>query len=90
MRFFSLLDLQYEAMAVLLGLVTVLLLYLAWSDYPGRRPPELDQSKDTGEGEAEQETDHNPIGSFLIFLYIGIPLWSVAYMIYTGFFGPRF
>jgi hypothetical protein len=93
MRFFALVDFQYEAMAVFLGLVTAILVYLAWGGYPkDRRTADAEDSEQPGGGEPDivHHDEDRPIAPFLLFLYIGIPLWSLAYMIYTGFFGPRF
>lgn len=93
MRFFSLVDFQYEAMAVLLGLVAAILIFMAWGSYPRYHRP-------TSEGELkhlkghEMDSGHsaekNPIAPFLIFIYIGISLWTVAYMVYTGLYGTNF
>ncbi len=82
MRFFALLDFQHLVLAFFLGLLGFLFVCLAWGYYP-RRPP--------GE-EAEPESEglrlgHSPIVPSLIFIYVGVSIWAIGYMVVVGVFG---
>lgn len=87
MRFFPMLDFQYWVLGFFLGLVAIVLVYLAWGSYPVRRTPRTEEEIRLLEGH-EIDTGHdaekNPVAPFLIFVYLGIALWSLAYMIYIG------
>ena len=87
MRFFSMVDFQYEMMALFLGLVSALLVYVAWGSYPKRREHKSAEEIEELRGHeihSGHDAEKNPIAPFLIFIYVGVTLWCIAYMIYTG------
>jgi len=85
MRYFVWVDFQYQMAALFLGLIALILVYIAWASYPKRRqvrtPEELDER---GEHEIQigHDPEKNPIAPFLIFIYAGITVWSISYVIY--------
>lgn len=87
MRFYSLVDFQYMALAFFLGLVAVILIYLAWGSYPIHRREVSEEKLEEERGHeihSGHDVEKNPIAPFLIFVYVGVVLWSIAYAIYTG------
>jgi hypothetical protein len=93
MRFFSLVDFQYMVLALFMGLLGVVLVYVAWGSYPAHREDTSEEDVARMEGH-EIEEGHKakrvPIAPFLIFIYIGIAVWSICYMIFTGIHGVSF
>jgi hypothetical protein len=93
MRFFTVVDFQYWAMAFFLGLVAIVLTYLGWASYPKHR---FGKSKEEVEERMGHElfTGHdasrNPIAPFLIFVYMLIVVWALAYVYYIGVRGPSY
>lgn len=90
MPFFPLTTLQEMALAFFLGLGTLVLLYVAWAFYPKGRPelsgedikkPERVDSAD------EQKKADNPRPLFLTFVYVGVIVWALAYLILVGLRG---
>ncbi len=93
MRFFPVVDFQYMVLGFFLGVVCLILAFVAWGSYPRRRK--------TGAGEAPEETgEPEPPGRyesgvphvtpFLVLLYAGIVVWAVFYMIVVGIRGGSF
>jgi hypothetical protein len=86
MLFFPLVPFQEWILAFSLGLGTFLLLYLAWIGYP--KGPGLEKSKpetqEIGEVDHKPETPNNPIPPLLVFIYIGVALWILVYLIFVG------
>jgi hypothetical protein len=86
MRFFFLQDYQHWLLAVFLGLVLVILVYLAFRSYG--------YSNERADARARQIFDypeglkgHNfPTPPFILFLYIGFVVWAVLYVIFIGVF----
>ena len=83
MRFFSLFDFRYFILALFLGIISVLVIYLSF----GRK-----------EGEAEKGVEHpqfagglqeagNRIPTILLFVYIGFLVWAIIYAIFIGIRG---
>jgi hypothetical protein len=87
MRYFPLHDFQYMVLAFFIGLICVLLTYMAWGSYPRTRK-ERSKEELIERGGHEIETGHhvdkNPISPFLIYIYIFISLWSLCYMLYAA------
>lgn len=85
MRFFVWVDFQYEVLALFIGLVSLILVYIAWASYPKRRYSRTQEELEERRGH-ELQTGHNveknPIAPFLIFTYVIIAFWSFFYMIY--------
>lgn len=81
MRFFSWVDFQFEMLAVFLGLVGLILVYAAWAGYRQRRRRPTSAAgprPETGIGYEEK----SPVPPFLIFVYLGIGLWALSYLVY--------
>ena len=88
MRLFSLLDFQYFILAFFLGLISVLLVYLGFKGWVSQEKGAVEEE---GEGRIEypeglREAKH-PIPPLLLFVYIGVAVWAVAYAILIGIFG---
>ena len=89
MQYFPLVDLQHWMLAVFLGLVSVILIYLAFGSHPGR---EKDVERERAERDIlfGEETEKNPIAPILIFVYVGAIVFAVAYLILIGLQGGPF
>ncbi len=91
MRFFAILDLQHEILAIFLGLVCALLIYLAFRSYRYSQ-----ERKDKGAGEEEfyesigVSIKNHPVPPFLLFLIIGFIIWFFFYVIIFGIKGGPF
>jgi hypothetical protein len=87
MRFFSLIDFQYIVLAFFLGLVGLILVYMAWGSYPTHRRRESKEEMRELYGheiESGHDAEKAPIAPFIVFVYVGIIVWSIVYMIITG------
>jgi hypothetical protein len=89
MRYFPLIDFQYIVLATFLGLIVLVLIYVAFGTYRRRSGGE------TKAGEANdiapvQGSESSPVGPFLIIVYVGVALWAVAYLILVGIRGKAF
>ncbi len=85
MRYFVWLDFQYEMLALFAGAVALILVYIAWGAYPDTRKAQSAEEIKRKKGHEHEEghvTEKIPIAPFIIYIYILIPLWSIAYMIY--------
>jgi succinate dehydrogenase/fumarate reductase cytochrome b subunit len=80
MPFFPLISLQDMALAFFLGLVTFILLYVAWASYP---PGDLNKPEVRELQEVPEAAD-NPLPPFLVFVYVGVAVWALAYFILIG------
>lgn len=89
MRFFVLMDFKHMTLAFFLGLVALILVYLAWAGYPSRShkfsfsDDELKEPTGTDDEPKAGETKH-PFPPFLMAIYIGILACSIAYMFFVG------
>jgi membrane protein DedA with SNARE-associated domain len=89
MRFFSVLDFQHEILAIFLGLVSALLIYLALRTF------RYSQEKKDEKGAREEEfyesigvrIKNNPVPPFLLFLILGFMIWFFFYVIIFGITG---
>lgn len=92
MRYFALQDYQYMVLAFFIGLICLILVYMAWGSYPTHRTPRSEEEIKKLKGH-EMDTGHdakkNPVAPFLIFIYIGITVWSLAYMVFVGVRGGQ-
>jgi hypothetical protein len=89
MRFFSLLDFQLAVFVYFSGLISVILVYIAWGGYPRRRHGLTAKELSELEGHEVQgghRTEDNPIAPFLIFVYSAVIIWSISYAIFVGSF----
>lgn len=87
MRYFSLIDFQYIVLALFLGLVGLILVYMAWGSYPiHRKQISKEEMRELHGHEIEEghDAEKAPIAPFIVFIYVGIIIWSIAYMIITG------
>ena len=90
MRFFFLQDYQHWLLAVFLGLVLAILIYLAFRSYG--------YSRARAGGRAEEEHGYPdglkgrqfPTPPLIIFLYFGFVVWAILYVIYIGIRGGPF
>ena len=89
MRFFSLLDFQYAMLLIFLGLIALIFLYLAFYSHDFI----------LGRGEKKEEIEeypggiqarNRPIPLILIFLYLGLVVWGLAYVVVLGIKGAPF
>jgi len=89
MQYFPLVDLQHWMLAIFLGLVSVILIYLAFGSHPGREKGAEGEpaERDILFGE---EPEKNPIAPILIFVYVGVIVFAVAYLIIIGLQGNAF
>jgi hypothetical protein len=93
MRFFVWLDFQYEMMALFLGAISLIMVYAAWAGYQRRRTAGTEQEveeRSRHKRESVHHEDKNPIGPFLIYIYLLIAAWSFSYLIYVWANGSRF
>ena len=89
MRYFSLLDFQTFLLLTFLGLMFLVLLYVALG---GQTP-----SKVSREGKEDEEefpegikAKRNPVPLILVFVYLGFIAWVVGYVIMVGLRGGPF
>ncbi len=88
MRFFFLQDYQDWLMAVFLGMVLAILVYLGFTAYS-------DSSARAGE-KAEHELKYPdgirgksfPVPVFILFIFLGFFIWAILYVIFVGMKGP--
>lgn len=87
MRYFSLVDSQYEMLALFLGLAGLILVYMAWASYPLRgekkTPEELSDLMEH-EIDGGLSAKENPLAPFLWFIYVGLLFWAIAYIVYAA------
>ncbi len=85
MRFFVWLDFQYEMAALFVGLISLIMVYLAWAGYPKRRDArhlgELDE-KTVHALQVGHDPERNPIAPFLVFTFVGAAVWALSYVFY--------
>jgi len=84
LRFFSLLDFRYYVLAIFLGLITALVLYLSF-----RRTSEEgeDERSDLIEFPEGLSSAKHSIPSILLFVYLGFVIWAIIYVIFFGILG---
>ncbi len=87
MRFFSILDYQHEILAVFLGLVAALLIYLAFRTYYFTRKQQEEDSDRALEYPDEIHGVNHPVPPFLLFLILGFVVWFLIYVIFFGIRG---
>ena len=89
MRFFAVQDFQHEILAIFLGLVCALLIYLAVRSY--RYSQERKDAKGAGEEEFYESIGvrikNHPVPPFLLFLIFGFIIWFFFYVIIFGIKG---
>ena len=89
MRFFPLLDFQYAMLLIFLGLIALVLIYVAFSTYDFL-PRKGDEGEKVEEYPGGIQASNQPIPLILIFLYSGLAIWAVAYVVVIGIRGSPF
>lgn len=87
MRYFFLQDYQHWLLAVFLGIILAVLVYLAFRSH--------DHSNERGDGKAGERVDYpdgivgvnRPTPPFILFLYVGFAVCAIIYFIYIGVMG---
>ena len=82
MRYFVLLDFQHMVLAFFIGLITVILVNVAWWRYPLPDPEQPQEQVQTGDG-----TPVRPVPPILIFVIVGVLLAAIGYVIVVGIMG---
>jgi hypothetical protein len=87
MPYFPMTTFQEMILAFFLGLGTFVLLYLAWGSYPKDRREGMEkepEKQDTREPVDVPQAADNPVPAFLLFIYFGLTVWILAYLIIIG------
>ncbi len=83
MRFFAVLDFQHEILAIFLGLVSALLIYLALQSFRYSREKKEEKEEEFFESIGVRIKNH-PVPPFLLFLIVGFIVWFFFYVIIFG------
>jgi len=85
-RFFEVLDFQHMVLAIFLGLVAALVIYMGFRGDRYRRMGSDVAEPHEGEPDVAEKlgAGSNPIPPILIFLYAGFIVWCIVYAIYFG------
>ena len=88
MRFFFLRDYQDWLMAVFLGIVLAILVYLGFTAYSDSRARSGEKGKEefTYPDSIRGKNFATPL--FILFLYLGFLIWAILYVIFIGMKGP--
>jgi hypothetical protein len=93
MQFFPLLNFQQLVLAFFLGAGFVFLIYVALNSYSRDRaemgPEDLDKLEEGDLAEAH-DPEGGGIAPVLIFIYLGVVVWAVSYVLVVGINGPAF
>lgn len=84
MRYFFLLDFQHWVLALFLGLLAVIFIYIAWRLYPD---PEVREEAAGERLHTGHTVSSHPIAPILIVIYIGAVLWALGYAVVVGIMG---
>lgn len=90
MRFFALVDFKDTVLAIFLGLVSLILVYMAWGSYPRHRAPVSEEKLRELKGHellTGHDAEENPVAPFLILIYIGFIVWAIVYAFFVGVWG---
>lgn len=93
MQYFPLLAFQHLVLAFFLGAGFVILLYIALSSYKQTREELSEEELDhlaRGELAEVHDSEGNRIAPVLIFIYLGVIVWSVSYFVVVGIKGTAF
>ncbi len=83
MRFFAVLDFQHEILAIFLGLVSALLIYLALQSFRYSREKKEKKEEEFFESIGVRIKNH-PVPPFLLLLIFGFIVWFFFYVIIFG------
>jgi hypothetical protein len=87
MPYFPIAPFQEMILAFFLGLGTFVLICLAWGSYPKDRLKGTEKEvkeEDILKSVDEPQPGHNPVPPFLLFIYIGLTVWILGYLIIIG------
>jgi Na+/H+ antiporter NhaC len=76
-------------LAIFLGLVSLILVYLAFGSH-AHRGKEIEEEQAARDILFGQDAEKNPIAPILIFVYVGVLVFAVAYLILIGIKGSAF
>jgi len=88
MQFFPLVDFQHWVLAIFLGCIALVLIYLALGTHHRR----TEEKTERGEREIlfGEETGKNPMPPMLIVVFLGVILFALGYFVLIGIQGPPF
>ena len=86
MRYFTVLDFQRTILALTMGVILLIAIYLTWKGYPRDRD-QLDDADREASIDFIPASEHHPVTPMLLFLYVGIVLWVIGYLVVVGIFG---
>jgi hypothetical protein len=93
MQYFPLLNFQQMVLAFFLGIGFVILLYIAFCSYNRTRAETTEEELDRlvkGELAEAHDPEGSRIAPVLIFIYLGVIVWSISYFIVVGIKGGAF
>ncbi len=88
MRFFVLQDYQHWLMAVFLGMVLAILVYLGFTAYSDSRARADEKSQQEHIYPDGIKGRSSPTPTFILFIYLGFFIWAILYVIFVGTKGP--
>ncbi len=93
MQFFPLVDFQDWVLAIFMGLISLVLVYLAFGSHTRTRA-RIPTKEAEGDGEPDLLLGHgeekNPVAPLLIFIYVGVIVFALGYLIVIGLKGGAF
>ncbi len=89
MQYFPLVDLQHWLLAIFIGLVSIILIYLAFGSHD-RREKAAEEERAEHDILFGEEKEKNPIAPILIFVYVGVIVFGIAYLFLIGLKGGPF
>ncbi len=84
MRFFSLLDFRYYVLAIFLGVIAALVLYVSFKRTSSEAEDDRSDLIEFPEGLSSAK---HPIPPILFFVYVGVVIWAIIYVIFFGILG---
>jgi len=89
MRFFPLLDFQYTMLLIFLGLIALILIYIAFrgETLPVGRKDRKSAIEEYPDG---IQAKNQSLPFILVFVYVGWAIWAIAYVIVIGMRGAAF
>jgi hypothetical protein len=88
MRFFSVLDSQYAVLLTFLGLIFLVLVYIAFGGYV--LPTRKGRREEIEEYPEGIQAKNGPLPLLLFFVYLAFIAWAVGYVVVIGIKGGAF
>jgi Na+/H+ antiporter NhaC len=88
MQFFSLVQFQHWILAIFMGFVALLLVYLSLGSH--RRRPEEKREPEERDIFFGPEQEKNPMPPLLIIVFLGVIVFALGYFVLIGIQGPPF